>query len=441
MLFGSARRGFRHFLRDRHGLPDLRTEALLEKHRKEMGDPRNTTALQSNKGFFKSFWQLSKPYWFSVDWQNKEEIKHKALSWAFLAASLGLTFYSVREVAVGFNDWNGEIGNFIQQSYNVVAKGEQATTEAWNKFGHFMQDLGILTTKMLVAGATNYKVAQLAVLRWRKWMTASYENRLLKYKNFYHMQYGKYSIDNFDQRIQEDPAKFADAAVEIVTDSFDAALSFATFSAILYGLSNEFNLATVGGPEIIIPKFMFTLVMAYAALGTVLTHYAGKSLEKWAQKQQAYEAMYRSDLINIREKAEQVALNNSENTQKGILTKSFNDLYQNFHRIINVKTGLLVMRVVYHRLAGAVPLVVTFPDVVAGKMQIGDIFKTIGAFSEVKNAMSWYVNNAPLIKQTKASMNRLIELEDVLTQLEKEHGERTQRSASNSPRTAHQPAL
>ena len=196
--------GYAHFLRDRDGLPDLRTEALLEKHR---NDPKNSTALSSKKSFFRSFYQLAKPYWFTIDWSNKEEVKNKALSWAFLAASLGLTYYSVREIAVGFNEWNGEIGNFIQQSYNVVAKGEKATLEAWNKFGHFMSDLGILTTKMLIAGATNYKVAQLAVLRWRKWMTEDFENRWAANKAFYYMQHGKHGVDNPDQRIQEDPAK------------------------------------------------------------------------------------------------------------------------------------------------------------------------------------------------------------------------------------------
>lgn len=341
-------------------------------------------------------------------------MSERALALTLLLTSIGLTYYQVTEVAVGFNEWNRAAGDFIQSSYNAVAEGQDKVREAWDGFKGLVGDLGVLTAKLFVVGYTNYKVTQHFALRWRNHMTDYFEKKWLDCKSFYFMQQGETPIDNPDQRIQEDPRKVADFAVGIITDAFDAVLSLATFSTILWNLSNDFNMAVFGGPDIVIPKFMFCLVMGYAAIGTAVTYYASKPLEKVAQDQEKFEGYYRSDVKELHEKAEPIALNDAEGVQRSIMRKSFDDIYNNTKKIINIKSNLLVIRVLYHRLAGVVPLLVTFPEVVAGKMQMGGIFQVSGAFGEVKNAMSWYVNEAPRLREGKAYMNRMVEFDDSL---------------------------
>ena len=357
-------------------------------------------------------------------------MKEKAVAWGLLATTLALTYLQVTEVAVGFNDWNREVGDYIQESFDAASRGTDALNEAWNGFMGHMTDLGILTGKLLGVGYANYKLGQYAVLRWRKWMTEDYEKKYLDSQTYYHMQNKSSPLDNPDQRIQEDPAKVADFAFDIVNDAFDAGMSLVTFSAILWGLSET---VTIAGMDI--PKFMFTAVMAYAALGTAITYAASKPIDRLTQRQQEFEADYRSDLKELHEKREAIALNGAEDVQKGVLRESFNRLYENSKKLININSSLLVLRVAYNRLAGAVPLAVSFPQVVAGKMQMGGIFQVSGAFGEVKNALSWYVNNATKIRAGTAYMNRLIDIDDELTAVQLEQRERAEQSGEDIPLT------
>lgn len=403
-MFG-ARRKISAYFNNRAGQPDAATQKLLDKHRAEL---LGATSHSTKYGFFQAAWRLSRPYFL------ESKMSERALALTLLLTSIGLTYYQVTEVAVGFNEWNRAAGDFIQSSYNAVAEGQDKVREAWDGFKGLVGDLGVLTAKLLVVGYTNYKVTQHFALRWRNHMTDYFEKKWLDCKSFYFMQQGETPIDNPDQRIQEDPRKVADFAVGIITDAFDAVLSLATFSTILWNLSNDFNMAVFGGPDVVIPKFMFCLVMGYAAIGTAVTYYASKPLEKVAQDQEKFEGYYRSDVKELHEKAESIALNDAEGVQRSIMRKSFDDIYNNTKKIINIKSNLLVIRVLYHRLAGVVPLLVTFPDVVAGKMQMGGIFQVSGAFGEVKNAMSWYVNEAPRLREGKAYMNRMVEFDDSL---------------------------
>lgn len=408
LLFGTY--GLRRWLSERYSGQSKSTQDILEAYRLEL---ESETSHSSKRGFIRSMARLAKPYYIS-----QKDMKEKVVAWSLLAASLALTYYQVTEVAVGFNDWNREMGDIMQQSFNAAAEGGETLKAAWDGFYDKMHDLATLTGKLLLAGYTNYKVGQYAVLRWRRWMTEDYEKKYLDSKAYYHMQNKSNPLDNPDQRIQEDPAKAADFAFEMVNDAFDAGMSLITFSAILWGLSDT---QVIFGQEI--PKFMFTSVMAYSALGTALTYYASKPLEKRTQLQQRYEANYRSDLKELHEKREAIALNNSEDTQKSIMRESFDDIYKNSKKIININSYMLVLRTIYNRLASTVPMAVTFPQIVGGAMQMGGYFQVAGAFGEVRNSLSWYVNNATRIRAGTAYMNRLIDIDDELSEVQAELAE------------------
>jgi putative ATP-binding cassette transporter len=426
MIFGvfDMRRGLNRYFnaraqrpnRDIQNIIDSQQQSLMDAHRCEL---LSESSLATRYGFFRSAWRLSKSYF--LDSKPTERV----LALAMLLASLGLTYYQVTEVAVGFNNWNRSAGDFLQNAYNVAANGQEAVKDAWDGFKGLIGDLGILTGKLLLVGYTNYKVTQYFSLRWRSFMTDHLEKKWLDNKAFYMMQFGEKAIDNPDQRIQEDSRKVSDFAVGIMTDAFDAGLSLATFSGILWGLSSEFNLSTLGGPDVVIPKFMFMLVMGYAALGTMITYYSSRPLEKVARDQERFEGNYRSDLKETHEKSESIALNNAETVQHSIMRKSFSDIYENTKKLISIKSNLLVLRTVYHRMAGVVPLLVCFPQIISGDMKIGGVFQVAGAFGEVKNAMSWYVNEAQRLREGSAYMSRIVELEDAIDRSQatyKRHG-------------------
>ncbi len=387
------------------------TQDILEAYRLELN---SETSHKSKRGFVRSLLRLAKPYYLTQDDQ-----KEKAVGWALLTTTMALTVFQVVNIGVGFNDLNQDLGNLIQNSYNAAAQGDDAVQKAWDSFGDLMQTLAVLSSKALVVGYANYKAGQHAIRRLRKFITKESESKYLSSQVYYHMQNKSNPLDHPDQRIQEDPGKVADVAFELVNDALDAAVSFATFSAILWGLSEN---QVILGVEI--PKFMFSAVMAYAAVGTGIAYFAAKPLEKRMQEQQQFEGGYRSDLKETHEKREAIALNAGEPIQQKALDESYKKVDENQKKVIGINSYLLAFRVVYNRAASAVPIAVTFPQVVDGAMQLGGIFKVIGAFSEVKNAVSWRVNNEHRIRTLTAYMNRLIDVDDELTQTLKEQAER-----------------
>jgi putative ATP-binding cassette transporter len=444
MRRGLRKYGLRYLFQNQANAPKKDTDQLIAKHRQEF---MGTSAMTTERGFFSAACRLMKPYWvdnfieglkeqgvsmaaivpfiqqngipkdrasLKQAWdlvKPQQKFREHTFSWLLVAATIALTVYNVTDVSVGFNNWQRDIGDLFQESYNVTAAGPEKLAETWGKFGDLMDNLVLLIGKSLAVGAVSYKAGQQAILRWRKWMTEDFQNRWLENGAFYRMQFVDNPIDNPDQRVQEDPAQFAEFAMDIVTDAVDSVISLATFSKILWDQSG-----TLFG----IPHFMFTLIMSYCTIGTIAMHYGASPLEKKAQKQQQVEGTYRADLRDTDEKAESIYLNDAGDVQKGILTRSFNAVYKNYQSLINIKTALLVAKVVYNRVAGVVPLIATFPALVAGQIKMGGVFQTMSAYSEVRSAMNFYVTNIQKFKEGKANMNRLIEMDDMLNQMKRE---------------------
>jgi putative ATP-binding cassette transporter len=75
------------------------------------------------------------------------------------------------------------------------------------------------------------------------------------------------------------------------------------------------------------------LVIAYAILGTWLTHLIGRPLIALDFRQEKVEADFRFSLARLREYNEQVALLRGEGAEKARLDRSFSEIVDNFLRI------------------------------------------------------------------------------------------------------------
>lgn len=371
------------------------------------------TSLETPRSKIRSFWNLISPYWWGGS--NRKE---KAIAYGLLAGSLACSIWAV-DIRVDISKWNQELGDVFQNSVGILWKNSslagssrllelpemQAQVQKFKTL--FIHDYALLLGKLLTAVTTDFILTQYLVLRWRAWMTDRMTGEWLNNKAYYRTQSLYKDSENPDQRIQEDIVKFTDSTTSLATDALGTTLSLGTFSAILWNLSGSFNLSSLGGPDAVIPGFLFWVTVGYAAAGTALTHWIGKPLTQINYNHQKYEAFFRSSLIRVRENAEQIALNNGEEAERGILRNAFDAVYANAKEGISKRKSLTITNTLYHNIAAYFPYIITAPLFFTGQATYGTLRRIANAFDEVKNSLSWFIENYQVLTELQATTGRL----------------------------------
>jgi putative ATP-binding cassette transporter len=156
-----------------------------------------------------------------------------------------------------------------------------------------------------------------------------------------------------------------------------------------------------------IPGYMVWVALAYAAIGTTLTHLVGRPLSILNFRQQRVEADFRYALVRVRENMESIALYRGEQEEGVTLKERFHAVIENWYQIMR-RTKLLNSLVNgYAQIAIIFPIVVAAPRYFAGAMQLGGLMQTVGAFGSVQNSMSWFVDSYAELAQWRAIVERL----------------------------------
>ena len=179
-------------------------------------------------------------------------------------------------------------------------------------------------------------------------------------------------------------------------------VSLGSFVGILWGLSGAIE--AFGIP---IPGYMVWVALAYALVGTTLTHLVGRPLSILNFRQQRVEADFRYSLVRIRENMESIALYRGEQEEGVTLRERFGEVIGNWRQIMNRTKMLNSLVNGYAQIAIIFPIVVAAPRYFAGDMQLGGLMQTVGAFGSVQQSMSWFVESYAQIAQWRAIVERL----------------------------------
>ena len=88
-------------------------------------------------------------------------------------------------------------------------------------------------------------------------------------------------------------------------------VTLGSFVVILWRVSGPL-VVSLGSVTLTIPGYMVWVAIAYAVLGSVLTHFVGRRLIGINVRQERVEADFRFSLVRLREQAEGVALSRGE---------------------------------------------------------------------------------------------------------------------------------
>ncbi len=329
---------------------------------------------------------LALPYWGSAGgWRPR-----------VMTGLLALLIVAQVALAIRLNIWSADLFDAL----------ERRSTE------HAMAQIGIFAVILLSMMATN--MGHLVVKRhlqldWRRWLTTRVLGSWME--DARHYQAGLIPGDhaNPDGRIAEDIRVMTEAAVDLASTLFYCLLLLVTFVGILWSLSGWFVI--LGVP---VPGHLVLLAFLYAGIGAVVAFVLGRPLVRATDNRQTREADFRFELVRARESAEAIAIARAEAPVRARLGFRFETIAAAWQAQSVGLARLIAFSSGYAALAGVLPILVGTPRFLEGSLTLGRLMQSAQAFQQVTAALSWPVDNLARIAEWRASVERVLALDEAV---------------------------
>jgi putative ATP-binding cassette transporter len=328
-------------------------------------------------------WRLASPFFRSED-----RVTGRILLGSVIAIEL-----SIVTITVMMNLWYNRFYNALQD-------------RNWDAFVNELIFFCVLAASFIVLAVYQLYLNQWLQIRWRRWMTRAYVDDWLAGANHYRMQVLGDQADNPDQRIAEDIRLFIELAMSIGIGLLSSVVTLGSFVVILWTLSAQAPLHLFG-TTVSIPGYLVWAALAYAVVGTTLTHLIGRPLIALNFRQQRFEADFRFNLVRVRENSEQIALLHGEHAESERLIDRFGRVVANWYAIMLRQKKLTFFTASYSQISVIVPYIVVSPAYFAGAIPLGGLMQTANAFNSVQTALSFFVSAYRQIAEWRAVIERL----------------------------------
>ena len=349
-------------------------------------------------------WSLIKPYWVSEE---------RWVAWGLLVAIIVMNLLVVW-INVRLNGWSAEFYNALQ------AKDVK-------RFPPLLITFTELAFGFIILAVYGRYLRQMLGFRWRQWLTNRFLSEWLGQGAFYRIERDRLA-DNPDQRISDDLQSFATTTLSLTLDLLSTVVTLVSFITILWTLAGALTV-TLGGQPLAIPGYMVWAAALYAVFGSLVIQKVGHPLVSINYQQQKVEADFRFGLIRLRENAEQIALYDGMDTERGNAQGLFQHIRENWWRVMKYTKRLTFVLSFYGQIAIIFPLVVAAPRYFAGAFTFGVLMQISQAFGTVSDSFSWFINSYATLVEWRATVNRLREFVRVV------HSPRLKESVS--PATEH----
>ena len=326
-------------------------------------------------------------------WHHKDSKQ----SWFILGLIIGLQLIGIYFMVL-MAKWNAIFFNALSQVDRIAF---------WQSLQMF---IGLVGGAVLIAMYQQY-FKQMLYIHWRKWLTEHLTAQWLDDSRYYQLYLKQSNLDNPDQRLSQDIHLFTYNSLDLGLGFIHSLLTLCSFISMLWLLSGNVSFVILG---ITISHYMVWVALAYALIGSLLSHYIGHYLIKLNYKQQQYDANFRYQLVQIRDHAEDIALSRQERWHSQQLNHQFQSIWQNWWQIMTVDKRLKGFSSAYQRLSLIIPHLAAAPQYFMGKLSIGELMQTASAFSYVQQALSWFIDAYSTLTEWKATANRLLEFQQSL---------------------------
>jgi vitamin B12/bleomycin/antimicrobial peptide transport system ATP-binding/permease protein len=372
--------------------PDLQTKDRKEEFYRTVGSSTSSadTPTARLRHLLPTAWGIIRPYWSS-----EERWAAWGLFLVVVALSLAIVYISVL-----FNRWNNDFYTALQEKNQSVFV-EQLIRVCW-----------LVAIYIFIAGYQLY-LNQMLQIRWRRWLTERYLRAWLADGAYYRMQLLRRETDNPDQRIAEDVRLLVSGTLDLVVGALRTFVNLIVFVAILWGLSGTLTVP-LGSVSIVFPGYMVWVALLYAVGGTWMTHWIGRPLVRLNFDKQRCEAEFRFGLVRFRENTEGIALYRGEDDEFRGFRERFAALVGNWWQIMRRQKRLTYFTSGYGQAAWIFPSVLSAPRYFRGELTLGGLMQTIGAFGQVQDSLSFFVQSYTQISEWCAVVERLAGFDEAL---------------------------
>jgi putative ATP-binding cassette transporter len=257
-------------------------------------------------------------------------------------------------------------------------------------------------------------LTQRFIVAWRVWLTERLTGDWLEGRAYYRGRFIDHTIDNPDQRIQQDidvltagvgatpNAPSNGTPNMLLFGAVQAMLSVVSFTAILWNLSGTLKLFALS-----MPKAMFWVVIAYVLVATIVAFWIGRPLIRLSFRNELTNAAFRYALIRVRDAAEAVGFYRGERAERVQLSGRFRQIIDNYLRYVNRTVGWFGFNLPVTQAIFPLPWVLQAPRLFAGQIKFGDVTQSVTAFSSIHEGLSFFRNSYAQFASYRAAIIRL----------------------------------
>ena len=282
----------------------------------------------------------------------------------------------------------------------------------------------------ILVGVYRIFFSQLLQIRWRTWLTEQFSERYFSQNRFYHLEQ-IHGQDNPDQRIAEDLNRLTDMAIGLFFGFYLASLSVYEYSKAMLKLSGDLD-TTVFGHAIHIPDYMFWAVIVYTLIGSVAIHFIGRRLVKINVLRERYNADFRYHLIRAREYAEGISFLQGDAHHLRGARHFFTIIRANWYHYMHRIKALGFSQTIYAQVGIIFPVIVAVPRYFSGQITFGAIMQVLRAFGELRESLSWFIDNYSTWAELRGSSTRIFNLDKDLNRVDQLHAQSNLHVAVNN---------
>ena len=355
----------------------------------------------------RQFWRITSDYFTGPD---------SVKVWIWLAVLLLSVITGVRiDVLLSYQ------GNDMMTSFQVIATGlgngdNAVKNSGKDGFWFSIAVFAILATIHVARVMLDLFLMQRFMLRWRAWLTDRLTGDWLDGKAYYRSRFIDDTIDNPDQRIQQDVDIFTagvgplpntpnnTSGATLLFGAISSITSMISFTAILWNLSGTLTLPVVG---IELPRALFWIGLVYVLFATVIAFWIGRPIIWLSFNNEKFNAAFRYALVRLRDASEAVAFYRGELAERTGLRRLFAPVVSNYKRYLNRMIGFYGWNLSMSQIIVLPPYILQFPRFLAGEIKLGDMTQSASAFGSIQDGLSFFRNAYDQFAGYRAAIIRL----------------------------------
>lgn len=211
---------------------------------------------------------------------------------------------------------------------------------------------------------------------------------------------------NPDQRMHEDARHLCELSADLGSGLLQSSILLVTFVGVLWVISSPFVLR-IADHDYSIPGYMVWAAIIYAAIGSLLSYWVGRSLIPRNAERYAQEADLRFSLVRVNEHLDGISLAGGEAGETRRVEQHLAGVLAAMRRLVNGLTNLTWVTAGFGWITLVAPIIVAAPLYFQGTLSFGGLMMAAAAFNQTQSSLRWFVDNFSVIADWRATLLRV----------------------------------